>query len=267
MDWHAAVLRAINCPPSGANQNISMSEETGVAAVDRALNILSVFTAQDSSLTLTVIAERTGLYKSTVLRLLESLQRANYLVRISDGSYQIGFKPLQLGAIFQRQFRLSEYVPPLLREVVAQLGESASFYVPAREGRICLYRVDAPRMIRDAVREGDWRPLDNGAAGSVIMAFRGDAGDKLDRIRQEFWAASLGNEVDPELAAVSVPVFSSDNVLAGALSISGPRYRLEESGTKSYVPVLLNAARRLSESFGADVSQYPRADGRSVGAP
>lgn len=34
--------------------------------------------------------------------------------------------------------------------------------------------------------------------------------------------------------------------------------RSPEPGTKSYVPVLLNAARRLSESFGADVSQYPK---------
>lgn len=89
-----------------------MSEETGVAAVDRALSILAAFSPNDRSLTLTQIAERTGLYKSTVLRLIESLARAHYLVRITDGSYQIGPKPLQLGAIFQRQFHTSEYVPP-----------------------------------------------------------------------------------------------------------------------------------------------------------
>lgn len=236
-----------------------MSEETGVAAVDRALSILGTFTPQDHSLTLTQIAERASLHKSTVLRLAESLQRAGYLVRITDGSYQIGSKPLQLGAIFQRQFRTSEYVVPVLRELVALLGESASYYVPAQNGRICLHRVDAPRMIRDVVREGDWRPLENGAAGSVIMAFRGDPGERLDRVRREFWASSFGNEVDPELAAVSVPVFGPDGGLAGALSISGPRYRLEESGTKSYVPALQDAARRLSANFGADTSIYPAA--------
>lgn len=234
-----------------------MSEETGVAAVDRALSILAVFTAQDYSLSLTQIAERTGLYKSTALRLIESLVRAHYLVRITDGTYQVGPKPLQLGSIYQRQFRSFEYVPPVLRELVQQLGESASYYVPAQNGRICLHRVDAPRMIRDAVREGDWRPLENGAAGTIIMAFRGDAGERLDRVRSEFWAASLGNEVDPELAAVSVPVFGFDGAIAGALSISGPRYRLEELGTRSFVPALLAAAKRLSLSFGADTSRYP----------
>lgn len=236
-----------------------MSEETGVAAVDRALNILGIFTPQDHSLTLTQIAERTGMYKSTVLRLAESLIRAHYLVRISDGSYQIGPKPLQLGSIFQRQFRSSEFVPPVLRELVAQLGESASYYVPAQNGRICLHRVDAPRMIRDAVREGDWRPLENGAAGTILMAFRGDPGDRLDRVRQEFWAASLGNEIDAELAAVSVPVFGPGGAIAGALSISGPRYRLEEHGTRSFVPALLAAGKRLSAAFGADPAVYPEA--------
>ncbi len=236
-----------------------MSEETGVAAVDRALSILAAFSPNDRSLTLTQIAERTGLYKSPVLRLIESLARAHYLVRITDGSYQIGPKPLQLGAIFQRQFHTSEYVPPVLRELVAQLGESASYYVPAQNGRICLHRVDAPRMIRDAVREGDWRPLENGAAGTIMLAFRGTPGERLDRVRHDFWAASLGNEVDPELAAVSVPVFGAGGEIAGALSISGPRYRLEEHGTRSFVPALLAAARRLSAHFGADTSVYPPA--------
>jgi DNA-binding IclR family transcriptional regulator len=216
-----------------------------------------VFTSQDSSLTLTQLAQRTGLYKSTVLRLAESLIRANYLVRGVDAGYQIGPKPLQLGAIFQRQFRKAEYVLPMLHELVATSGESASFYVPSQNGRICLHRVDAPRTIRDAVREGDWRPLENGAAGIVMMAFRGDPGDEMERVRRTFWAASLGNEVDPDLAAVAVPVLDADQQLAGSLSISGPCYRLEESGTKSYVPALLGAGRRLSASFGADVAGYP----------
>lgn len=236
-----------------------MTEETGVAAVDRALSILAAFTPADEHLTLTQLAERTGLYKSTVLRLAESLLRANYLVRTGDGNYQVGPKPLQLAAIFQRQIRKSDLVLPILRELVERTSESASFYVPSQNGRICLYRVDAPRMIRASVKEGDWRPLDNGAAGFVIMAFRGDPGAALEQVRHRYWASSIGNELDPDLAAVAAPVFESNQELAGALSISGPRYRLEEA-TRDFVPLLLDAGRRLSITFGADVQTYPAAD-------
>lgn len=235
----------------------TMSDESGVAAVDRALQILAVFRADDYSLTLVQLAERTLLHKSTILRLSESLIKAGYLVRISDGSYQVGAKPLQLGAIFQRQFRTVEHVPPILRELVAALNESASFYVPAGEGRICLHRVDAQRMIRDAVKEGDWRPLDNGAAGTIILAFRGEKGALLSRVRKAYWASSFGNEIDPELAAFSVPTFGAEGKLIGALSISGPRHRLEALSKKSLVPLLLDAARRLTTTFGGDTSGFP----------
>jgi len=234
-----------------------MSEESGVAAVDRALSILGAFTPADESLSLTALAERTGLYKSTVLRLAESLIRADYLARTLDSRYQLGPKPLQLGAIFQRQLRRADHVVPVLRELVAGTGESASFYVPSRNGRICLHRVDAPRMIRDAVREGDWRPLDNGAAGFVIMAFRGDPGEELELIRQRYWASSTGNELDPDLAAIAVPVFDATQQLAGSLSISGPRYRLQEAAKRDCLPALLKAGKHLSSSFGADVAAYP----------
>lgn len=236
-----------------------MTEDTGVAAVDRAFSILAAFRVDDYSLSLATLAERTGFHKSTILRLVDSLVRAGYIVRIPDGRYQVGPMPLQLGAIFQRQFRTIEYVPPVLRDLVAEVNESASFYVPAGQGRVCLHRVDARRMIRDAVKEGDWRPLENGAAGTIILAFSGEPGERLDRVRREYWASSFGNEVDPELAAVSVPTFGFSGALVGALSISGPRNRLEESGTRLFVPLLLAAARKLTESFGGDPTRFPEA--------
>jgi DNA-binding IclR family transcriptional regulator len=232
-----------------------MADESGVASVDRAFQILDSFGAHDYSLTLAQLAERTGLHKSTILRLSDSLLRAGYLARIPDGSYQVGPKPLQLGAIFQRQFRTVEHVPAILRQIVADLNESASFYIPVGSGRVCLHRVDAPRMIRDAVKEGDWRPLENGAAGTVILAFRGSKKSGMDRVRNEFWASSFGNEVDPELAAVSVPTFGPGGALVGALSISGPRNRIEAVGTSAIVPVLLHYAKTLTAAFGGDIAQ------------
>ena len=58
--------------------NESVADENaapgGVAAVDRALSVLSAFQDGDAALSLAELAERTRLYKSTVLRLLASLE-------------------------------------------------------------------------------------------------------------------------------------------------------------------------------------------------
>ena len=79
-----------------------MSEaQSGVAAVDRALLILSAFREEDAALSLALLARRTGLYKSTILRLLQSLLRAGYVVRQPDGNYVLGPEPGRLAKIRQ----------------------------------------------------------------------------------------------------------------------------------------------------------------------
>ena len=58
-----------------------MADEGGVAAVDRALSILGAFSESDAKLSLAEISKRTGLYNSTVLRLMKSLEKFGYMYR------------------------------------------------------------------------------------------------------------------------------------------------------------------------------------------
>lgn len=228
----------------------------GVAAVDRALTILDAFTAEDRGLTLSEISRRTGLYKSTALRLVESLEKFGYLRRDEEGYYKLGAKPLYLGTLYQRQFRTSDCVPKALREIAGELRESASFFVRDGDKRVCLHRVDAPRAVRDTISEGDRLPIDVGASGHVILAFGGQSGRRYDEIRQRLHAASYG-ERDPETAAVSCPVFGIYQEFAGALTVSGPRYRIEEMTVDGILPVLYKHARDLTRQFGGNPGGYP----------
>lgn len=228
-----------------------MAGEGGVAAVHRALSILDAFTESDQKLALAELAKRTGLYKSTLLRLAKSLEKFGYLIRSEDGSYHLGSKVLFLGSLYQRSFSTAEFVPPVLRQVVEELHEGASFYVRDEEQRVCLHRVDAHRAVRDSVHEGDRLPLTVGAAGHVILAFNGRTGRRYDEIRKNMYAASYG-ERDPETAAIACPVFGVDQKFIGALSVSGPRYRIEELGTKRVLPVLFKHAHALTRTLGGD---------------
>ena len=226
-----------------------MSEDGGVAAVDRALSILDALT--DEKVSLAEISKRTGLYKSTVLRLLKSLEKFGYVLRSEEGSYRLGSKAFYLGSLYQRHFRTSEVVPPVLKRVVEELHEGASFYVQEGDKRVCLHRVDAARAVRDSVHEGDTLLLTVGAAGHVLRAFAGVRGDRYNDIRQKMYASSVG-ERDSETAAIAAPVFGVDQKLIGALSVSGPRYRIEALGTERIVPVLFRHARELTRTFGGD---------------
>src|SRR5476649_2539979 len=82
----------------------------GVAAVDRAFAILGAFDVDRGSLTLAEIARRTGLYKSTILRLMTSLEKAGFIRRLVDGQYAVGPEPLRLAQIYQTSFRLRDVI-------------------------------------------------------------------------------------------------------------------------------------------------------------
>ncbi len=61
-----------------------------VEAVERALAILDCFDEAHLTLSLSEIANRSGLYPSTALRLCGSLERGHYLRRDEDGRYRLG---------------------------------------------------------------------------------------------------------------------------------------------------------------------------------
>jgi DNA-binding IclR family transcriptional regulator len=87
-------------------------------------------------------------------------------------------------------------------------------------------------------------------------------------VREAFFCASFG-ESDPEIAALSVPVLGVGRRLVGALTISGPRYRLEELGVQPALPVLFACAKKLAAVFGGSPDWYPQhrlgeTPGRSV---
>jgi DNA-binding IclR family transcriptional regulator len=229
----------------------------GAAAVDRALSLLFVLgEAAPGALTLAALAQRSGLYKSTVLRLAASLQAAGMVERQTDGRFRLGAAVAQLGARYQRSVAPAETLLPLMRDLAAETGESVAFYVTTGAARVCLYRVDSRQPLRYAVQEGDVLPLDSGSGGRVLAAFGGAAGAGPAAVRAAGYHHSDG-ERDPQIAGISAPVFGAAGALAGALTVAGPRSRLTPARAAELVPALLRAAAAASAGFGASPATAP----------
>lgn len=227
------------------------AEGAGVEAVDRALSIVSCFGDGDRHLDLAEIARRTGLYKSTILRLAVSIERAGYIVRHADRSFTLGPEVMRLGALYQGGFRLEPLVRPVLAALAAKTFESVSFYRREGDQRVCLFRQDSEHPIRDHIREGDILPLRIGAGGHVLTQFGApglaDAERRLLLSRLPF--VSRG-ERDAETAAMAVPVFGAHGTLAGALSLSGTVTRFSDTYVANMAPVLIEAGKDLSRVLG-----------------
>ena len=252
-------------PSDSARAPSGHSDLPGVAAVNRALSVVAAFDGQLQPLTLADLAERTHLYKSTLLRLIASLEAFGYLVRLSDGRYQLGPTPFRLGLTYQRASGLADVVTPVMRDLVGRGSESASFHVPYdEERRLCTVRIDSNHSTLDTVSAGALLPLARGAAGTVIGAFTGWRGERFDRIRKSYFAISYG-ERDPECAGVACPVFDSQGKLVGALSLSGPKVRFTKPAIERMTTLLFDAVIQLSTALGGDAQ--PLRDAKSRARP
>lgn len=223
-------------------------KEQRVESVERALSILEAFGEERRTLTLARLAEETGLYKSTILRLSASLERFGYLSRDEVGLYRLGPSVWRLGSVYRRGFDLGEHIRPELRGLVAATGETASFYVREASERVCLYRENSGRAIRHHLDEGVRLPLDRGAAAHVLRAYSGEEGQMSDEIRKSGCYVSVG-ERNPDLSAVAVALLAQDGRLRGALAVSGPTSRFGPDDRNRSVTLLKETSARLGRAL------------------
>ena len=227
---------------------ISGEARPRVEAVERSLMLLQCFQKPGEQLSLAVLAQRSGLYKSTILRLSASLAFMGFLQRDPGGSFRLGPELRRLGALSDAPFDLGGVIRPVLRSLTAMTEETASFYVRDGEERICRYRVNSPRSARHHLDEGARHPLNSGAAGKILRLYDDGVADTAAR-RRPGWVVSNG-ERDPDLAAVAVPLLNRQGELLGALTVSGLIYR--------FTPERLELARRaLLDAAGGLLSRLP----------
>jgi DNA-binding IclR family transcriptional regulator len=241
---------------------LSIAEQTpaagGVAAVDKALSLLAIFKHGETALTLSDLAERTAMHKSTCLRLLASLQHAHFIQRTQDGNYALGREVSRLQNIYMTGFALADIVYPILQDLVKETKESVAYSVIQGTGqeaqRLCLYRVHSEQMLRDHIREGDLLPLSRGAGGRVLLAFSdldklaympsSKEAKQLAQIKLDGYFAAIGDR-SPELAGISAPVFKSNGTLAASLTLTMPSSRYNQA----HIAAVVAAADALSQQI------------------
>ena len=259
------MLEVKNPPKESAKQ---------IESVDKALGILECFSDRVPELSLKQLSEKTGLYKSRILRLCGTLMAHGFLIRLEGSLYRLGPKLMMLGKIYERSNSLISISRPILRELASITGESAKLFVIQGTKRICLVREKGTYPLGYHVEEGDSFELYAGAGGKALLAytsreFRDQVlGEKVlqrltpttiverSRLEKEFAAirergyASSNGEIFTEVAGMAAPVFDNENNVCATLAIAGPTQRFTEDRRPEMLANLLAAARRLSQLLG-----------------
>jgi IclR family transcriptional regulator, KDG regulon repressor len=251
------------------NGGVAMEDgkQLTVRAVERALDILLLFT-QHGSLGLTEIADKVGLHKSTVHRLLASLEVKGFLLRdVQSEKYRLGFRVWELSAQLNSQSDdPGTLLLPEMERLRDQIGETISLYIREGSERIRIQAVQSNQAVRRVAPLGARLPLFVGASGKVLLAFEDEAirdaimNDEswpesvergfflaqLSEIRATGYATSV-EEREPGAAAVAAPIHNNSGKLFAALGVSGPSNRLDLGKMREISPLLIEAARRMGK--------------------
>lgn len=235
-----------------------------VRAVDRALDILLCFTTK-TDWAMTEIAEHVGLHKSTVHRMLATLEEKGFIERDrSTDRYHLGLKVWELSANLSRtDDQATIWLPEMVR-LRDLLGETVSIYVRDGTERIRMQAVQSNQPVRRVAPVGVRLPLYAGASSKVLIAYAEPAMQEsilqsiawpstidlaqyrlqLQEVSSQGYATSF-EEREEGAAALSSPIFDRSGTLAAALSVSGPASRLTMLTMREYAPVMIEAARRM----------------------
>lgn len=244
-----------------------------IDTVAKALCILECFTAVEPELSLKQLSEKTGLYKSRIIRLCGTLAAHGYVIRTTAGTYKLGPKLMILGKVYERANPLTAVARPIMKDLSALTGESTKLFVIEGTKRLCLVREKGPSPLQYAIHEGETQALYAGAGGKLLLAFASEAFQKeiirqslekftdatitgadalkkeLATIRRQGYAFSKG-ELVSEVAGLAAPVYDCDGMVCAALNIAGPKQRFADDRRKLMLTQLLDAAHQLSLLLG-----------------
>lgn len=245
---------------------MTQAKKNTIRSVERALELLLCFLDR-KSWTLTELTKQTGLHKSTVFRLLATLEEKGFLHRDAETErYSLGLK------IWELSLQLDLSTDPavlflnemeMLRD---QVDETVSLYIRDGLKRIRIQAVESRQAIRRVAPIGAKMSLAVGASSKILIAF--SPPDLLaeliksenwpdyvevDRYRQEIaevkrlgYAISF-EEREAGTAAIAVPIINRQGLLLAALAVSGPVTRLSRERMLDLLPQLQEKAVQMGQ--------------------
>lgn len=217
-----------------------------VQSVERAFAVLRCLSGGSAGVT--DIAERVELPKSTVSRLLSTLESLGMVTQIeAGGSYRIGDGIAEIASAVQPGKSLIAAVRPHLRDLVTATGEAAGLEIADGFDVLYLDQVDADNQVQASDWTGERLRAHTVSGGQVLLAF--GAIDAEDYLSQPLERSARGTLVDAQrlsgrlveiaskgyawafeefldgLNSVAAPIRDHHGKVVGAVHVHGPAYR------------------------------------------
>lgn len=251
----------------------STSHETGALtqSLQRAIALLKAFDDGQDALGVSELGRLVGLPKSTVSRLLATLEHEGLVERVpGSDKYRLGFLLVRLAGRVAHYGDVRAIAHPLLVELCERAQETVHLAVLDGDEVVNIEQISGPHIVRETNWVGRRTPLHCAANGKALLAFQppamiervlaGPLPRPTDRTIAEPWAvraelarvracgyARAVGELEAGLNGVAAPIRDAGGLAIAAVSASGPAYRVTIERLADLGALVMDTAARIAE--------------------
>ena len=244
--------------------------------IDRCFAIVETLAESREGLSLGTIADRTGMPKSAVHRMLAALAATGYAVQLPNRDYKLTLKLPGLGLRYLSNTDLLKQCQPVLDALALEVGELVRLalveaetlvWIGKAQGALTGLLVDpvmGHQVVLHATATGKvWlASLSNEEALRIVFqhgfASAGMHGPNVKSTVEDLQAdlsetrsrgyGLVQEEAEPGISAIAVPVHGGDagETVVATISVAGPSARLTEARLLECLPQLRRAASQLT---------------------
>lgn len=143
-----------------------------ITSLEKGLILLEQFARSPYKYSITELSHATGINRTTVYRLLLSLQQRDLVSKIEgQKKYKLGSKVYRLGIEYRKNFSTDDFVPALLDEISQKTSESVGYAILEDNRVLSLYESEIAQPLKMRYQPGLYYPMNRGCYGKCLMAF------------------------------------------------------------------------------------------------
>ncbi len=254
-----------------------------VKSASRVLDVFELLVRHRHGLTVSQISRELKLPVSSVYELVQTLVQREYLESIPEKkAYRLGLKLLEIGSTYLQEFSLLDEARPVMRELIRTCDETVNLAILDKTDILFMAKEEGTKSMRLVSYVGKRLPAHATALGKVLLSPLSDPEidelydgiplqkltpktiSDLTSLKKELQEVCLrGYAIDNQetslgLQCLAAPIYSHEQKIEAALSISVPTVRMNKGKLGELTELVRSGARRISQNIGYQTGNRSR---------
>lgn len=246
-------------------------------SLDKAIDVLDVFSIAKPELTIEEIIKQTKLPKTTAYRILYTLERRGLINYDSTtSSYRLGLQFFRYYRVLSSSLDIVKLAEPILTDLQAKTGQTVLMSLKEGDNMVYVFKKESVGGLKYSSSVNERQPITYGIVGRIFMAYlpeeqyetffssplpkwtpntvvdKDNLVEQFKQIREEKLALET-DETNMGVTGIGSPLFNAEGEVIAAVGVLGPTLLLTPEKIEEAKAFLLQSTEEISAKMGYPV--------------